>query len=215
MQTINDKLILSLHPVDIYSLLDEQFNKDGSWLPWDSETLLMQLPLVVGAIARDKVLAVKSCAFNIKVPCTQSVGFEKTCKAFSNNVCVMDMYQPLYVEEALYGVQQIKLIGAKVHGEEETITFMGEVPAYVAAVAKTRNTMVLPKPLEFAEDILTFITGYTKNPDEIELVESLDGLKHAQLFDKGLLDKLAPMDNPTDATIARLLGCYLFDPRQV
>jgi len=210
MQALNDKFILGSHPVDIYTAVDTE-PLFGEWVTWDAETLLMQLPLVKDAVAMDKVLAVKSCAANINVPVAKALAFEKICTAFCNNHCVMDAYQPLFMEEVFYGVKQINLISQAVHGKLPK--FKGEVPGYIATVAKVRAVPVLPKPLAFAQDRAAFMTGKSPSGDELELVDSMDQVGLEALKEPASLDSLDPARNPGDRLAAFLIGCYLFDPR--
>ena len=206
----NDSDVLSKDPIDILSELSLKFEHEP-WLSWDAETLLMQLPGVTDSIAMDKVLAVKACAFNSKVNCTLALAFEKTCKAFCNNVCIMDEFQPLFMEEVFYGIKQIQLIVNEIHGVMPE--FGGEIPGYVAAVAKVRAFTVLPKPLSFAEEATQELIGYAPNPSEMELVEGLDKLSLEELRNPATLDNLHTEDNQQDALVARLIGCYLYDPK--
>lgn len=209
---LNDKFVLGSHPVDIYTALDEE-PLFLEWVTWDAETLLMQLPLVKDAVAMDKVLAVKSCAANINVPAAKALAFEKVCTAFCNNHCVMDAYQPLFVEEVFYGVGQIRKISQIVHGRVPK--FKGEVPGYIASVAKTRAVTVLPLPLAFAQDRTTFLTGRAPSGDEMGLVASIDLVDQLSLRDPKILDQLDPKKNAADRLSAFLIGCYVFDPRDI
>jgi len=54
----------------------------------------------------------------------------------------------------------------------------------------------------------TFFTGYAPSADEIVLVDNLDEVYRetpGALLDQATLDAL-------DRTIAKLIGCYVFDP---
>lgn len=212
MNPITDATVLRSSAKDTFLLLDEQFG-DESWLTWDAETLLLHCSQVKEPVAMDKLLAVKSCALNINIPCSKAIAFEKTVTALCNNSCVMDTYQPLFMEEVFYGVQQLQALCQEVL--QQACKFTGEIPGYIAAVAKTRGFNVLPKELEFAQDMVTYLTGYSPSADEITLVESLATVAKtakAALLDKATLDKLSPGTNSQDKVVAQLIGCYVFKP---
>ena len=210
---VDSTVVLQSPPIILYQVLDRFFN-GSTWLEWDVETLLRQLNQVQDPIAQDKVAAVKSCAFNFNVPCTIGLAFEKTTAAFCNNACVPDSYQPPHMAEVFYAVNQLQQLAGVVQGQP--VTFTGEVPGYIAAVAKLRKSYLLPKPLEFAQDMVTFLTGYTPDPGTMALVDNIDALVRAngteKLQDNSVLDNLRPDNSEQDRSIAALIGYYLFDP---
>lgn len=212
---ITDAFVVQQHPVDLYKALDAFF--DGlPWLLWDSDALFMNLPQVTSPVATDKVMAVKACAQNMNVPCTDAVAFEKTGMAFCNNVCVMDTFQPLYTEEAVYTAMQLQAIAQVV--QESEIEFSGEVPSYIATVAKHRGTPVLPKPLEFAQDLAQHLTGYAPTPDECQAVDSVHAVatqNPKELRDPKALDRLPATQRQGRGLVTFLVGCYLFAPEEV
>jgi hypothetical protein len=213
---ITDHAVISWHPATLYQKLAAFFTDDASWLTWDAETLFLQLSQVTAPVATDKVMAVKACAQNMNVPCTSALAFEKTAMAFCNNVCVMDSYQPLHTEEAVYTVHQLQAI-AKTSQDSE-IEFSGEVPSYVAAVAKHRQTPVLPKSLEFAQDLAMYLTGYTPTADECRAIDGVHALATSdidKLRDPDALDQLPAMQQSGPGLVTFLVGCYLFSPAEV
>jgi hypothetical protein len=226
-----DSFILQNTPTVLYQKMDEFFTGEADatpgdssewvgWLGWDADTFLMRFKQVVNPVAQDKLLAVKSFVQLPKIVQTDALAFEKVVNAFNNNVCVMDTIQPVYVEEIHYAVAQLnKLHKVTELGAEKDqggdLEFSGEVPGYIAAVAKHRNFQVLPKPLEFAQDMTTFFTGYAPSADEIVLVDNLDEVYRetpGALLDQATLDALHTDLEVGDRTIAKLIGCYVFDP---
>jgi hypothetical protein len=212
---LDSKKVLQAHPVILYQLLDNFFKDSGTWLEWDVESLLMQLKLVDDPVAQDKVAAVKSCVFNFNMPTTKALAFEKTTVAFCNNACVPDSYQPPFMPEVFYTVNQLQQLAKET--QDTLLEFTGEVPGYIAAVAKLRKTYLLPKPLEFAQDMVTFLTGYTPDADTLQLIDNMEALAQSeggpgQFRNDTVLDSLTPDTDLQDGAIAALIGCYLYDP---
>jgi hypothetical protein len=220
-QQFTDEFILATEPVQLFRELDKALagahsDPDSNWLAWDTESILLTLDrdrtLITENTAIDKIMAVKSAAFNMNVPCTHALAFEKVVLAFCNNECVMDAVQPPFVEEIFYTVYRLKVLAKEVHGKETKLDFRGEIPGYVAATAKHRNVLVLPKPLDFAQDLLTFLTGYAPNSDELSLIEQVHELARenpAGLKDHETLSRLSPID---DKNVVDVLRCYLYYP---
>lgn len=213
--------ILRAHPVEIYKACDEIFNNEP-WLSWEPETLLLELKSEVSDRAVDKLLAVQAVAANPKVVLTNSDAFENTVNAFCNNVCVMDISQPPEVEEMSYAMSQIVLLIKEAHKIEEKIVPGGEVPGYVAATAKFRGWVILPKNLSFAQGILNTLTGfneksklYRENREIFDVVESLvENITRADA--RAILNdsKVSALNKNDAASLAikRVIGALLFDP---
>ena len=209
--------LLAAHPVDIYTALDTLFG-DADWLAWEPETILLELKQEVSEEAKDKLLAVLAMAAHAEEASTHGVAFEKTVQAFCNNVCVMDVYQPPYVEEMCYAVQQMQAINSKVHPDKPW-KFSGEVPGYVAAVAKYRGWFMLPEALAFAQEALDNLAGTGKRQEYKELYDSVHQLFHelkkpdaeALLHDKNL-SELSRDDDTAAVLLRQLTGALLYDP---
>jgi len=213
--TWDNEVIIKNPPVQVFRFLDSHFY-GTSWLGMDPESMLLQLDrhrtLITKTEAVDKLMAVKSAAFNINIPCRDCLAFEKIAHAFCNNICVMDAFQPLFIEEVFYTVNQLTEIAKMVDDSIKHLDFRGEIPGYVASVAKHRGVRVLPKPLGFAQDILTFLNGYSPTPDELTLADNLEAMHRS-----GALDAKAINDNIGDtlqvnSSVRNLIRCYLFDP---
>jgi hypothetical protein len=229
-QDFTDEYILQSTPTVLYQKMDEFFTVDADadlgdpgewvgWLGWDADTFLLRFRQVVDPVAQDKLLAIKSFMLLPRIVQTDALAFEKVVTAFNNNVCVMDAVQPVFIEEIQYAIAQLNKLHEAAEDEVENsaqnLEFSGEVPGYIAAVANHRNFRVLPKPLEFAQDMTTFLTGYAPSADEIVLVDNLDKVfaeTPEAMLDQDTLDALHTDLEVGDRTIAKLIGCYVFDP---
>jgi len=213
---MNSTTVLSSHPVAIYRDLDIEF-RDAPWMLWDADTILKLMDKVTEPRSRDKLMAVCRSAGNMNIVCTQAIAFEKICHAFCNNPCVMDMYQPLFIEEVHYAVEQLHQL-QKILDPATPLEFAGEVPGYVASVAEFRNVNVLPKPLEFAQDTFTFLSRRVPTPDEITLMDNMDSIYRTSpedMKDFTTIDAIVSRNNIPDGlkeAAVFLLGCYAFDP---
>lgn len=213
-----NNLLLASHPVEIFAALEVCFSGD-IWLTWEPETLLLELREDVPENAVDKLLAVQAVASCGDVALRSSAAFEKVVNAFCNNICVMDTHQSPCMEEICYATAQIKKLLRMVYGRDPK--FCGEVPGYVAAVAKYHGWFVLPGTLTFAQqmlDSLTNLTGNNKLMREhspmVHSVKSLYQNVHPDDARKLLDDAAFPtLDNGPAATIIRnIVGALLFDP---
>lgn len=216
-------VLLAAHPVDIYRALNEVFG-DVPWSGWEPETLLASLPGEVPDLVRDKVLAVQALAANPLPALTEALALEKTVHALCNNICVMDVRQPLYVEELAYGVGQMLAILADVTGKrpEAGKVFRGETPGYVAATARFRDWFVLPPPLEFAQRALDGLTGLeegsARGREHARLVKAVSDLcRHMTAKDAAALLRSPDIrqleaHDAESLLVRRVMGAMLFDP---
>lgn len=210
--------LLASHPVDIYRACDKLFG-DQPWLDWEPETLVMNLRKDVSELETDKLLAVQSLASN-PTPClNMALAFEKTVMAFCNNVCVMDTWQPPYVEELCYAVPQILGVLRLSHGSQK-YRFDGEVPGYVASVAKHRGWIALPRRLNFANKMLLEINGLTEKSEKYkENAELVDAVRNVcKQLDKPTAEAILSseqykaLDDVEQIQFAKVAGAILFDP---
>lgn len=219
INTTDTNLLLGSHPVEIYLACDRLFY-DEPWLQWEPETLLMQLRHEVDALAEDKVLAVQAVASNCNPVLNMAMAFEKVVMAFCNNVCVMDTWQPPYVEEICYAVPQIVRIIKLVHGKDTPVKFDGEVPSYVAGVAKYRGWISLPRRIGFAEGLLMNLNGLTgKSPKYLESRELVDTVREVcHKMGRPMADDILKNEAYTNLSEAervqflKIAGALLFDP---
>lgn len=219
MADTENNAILAASPFEIYSACTQVF-ADEDWLTFEPETLLHELKDEVSSLSADKLLAVQALGANASLALTHSQAFEKIVNAFCNNVCVMDVWQPPYVEEMCYAVRQMRLIMRETHPGESP-EFSGEVPGYVAAAAKHRGWAVLPKDLSFAQQALDFLTGvndksarYRENRELIDglrrVAASMTAKKAAELLEDPDFDTQS--EDPRVAAIAMMAGAVLYDP---
>lgn len=215
-QTTNS--LLASHPVDIYKACDKLFEGEP-WLEFEPETIVMRLRNDVSELETDKLLAVQSLASN-PTPClNMALAFEKTVMAFCNNVCVMDTWQPPYVEELCYAVPQILGVLRLSHGNQK-YRFDGEVPGYVASVAKHRGWIALPRRLNFASKMLLSLNGltekserYKENADLVNAVRDV-----CKKLDKPTAEAVLnseqyrALDDAEQIQFAKVAGAILFDP---
>ena len=212
--------LLAAHPFDIYLACDHVF-KDDAWLSWEPETLLLELRADVSDAAVDKLLAVQAVSANSTAVFTSALAFEKTVNAFANNICVMDVLQPPEVEEVCYAVEHIRKIFHAVYGEKEC-EFTGEVPGYVASVARFRDWSILPKNLSFAQDSLDALTGLRKDSklrkehekilDVISEFANNTEKADAESFLADESIKLLETDSAATFVVRRIIGALLYDP---
>ena len=212
-------ILLASHPIEIYLACDKLFEGEP-WLEWEPETLLLQLRQDVDELSEDKLLAVQSVAANASVVLNMALAFEKAATAFCNNVCVADEWQPPYVEEVCYAVPQILKILHAVHGPDHTFAFAGEVPGYVASVAKYRGWIALPHRLDFASELLNGLNGLTeKSQKYIESKELVDAVRTVcKTLEKPTADAILASENykrlsePEQLQFTRIAGAVLYDP---
>ena len=150
-----------------------------------------------------------------------AAAFEKTVNAFANNICVMDVIQPPEVEEMCYAVDQIMKIFHAVHGDM-ACGFTGEVPGYVASVARFRDWTILPKNLAFAQDMLDELTGLRKDSrlrkEHGHILDIIsDFAKNTNKADAESFladDSIRMLETDTEATllVRRMIGALLYDP---
>lgn len=175
----------TMHPRDMVPALDSLLGK--GWVEWDADTVLMSMPEDQDHEAFDKVLAVKSVLQHPHIVLTQAVAFEKVVVAFNNDTVIHDQPQPPEIEALCYAVKQLlDIICTHESKAKDQILFGGEVPGYVAGVAKYRGVLLLPTPLKFAEEMLHYLSGEeayvelakktVKLVAEIESIVSIDGV---------------------------------------
>ena len=213
--------LLAAHPVEIYKAVDAVF-ADEPWLAWEPETLLLALADTISEAAQDKLLAVQAVAANPMPVSRFGVALEKTVNAFCNNVCVMDARQPPYVEELAYAIRQIRALIRAVGSHNTEIQFEGETPGYVAAVAKFRDWIALPQPLEFAQAALDSLTGLAPRTDlrreHARIIECVTRLCRTltvpdaeKILHNPEIASLAA-DDTDSLLVKRVIGAMLYDP---
>lgn len=223
MQTPTD-VFLAAHPEEIYRALDTVFAGEA-WLSWEPDTILLELKDDISDAAVDKLLAVQAVAANSNAVTRSAAAFEKTVNAFCNNICVMDVIQPPYVEEMSYAVSQIEKIIHLVHGNDVKIEYVDEVPGYVASTAHFRGWFMLPKNLAFGQEMLNGLTGlvpgtklYKEHEHIVQVVSELVA-NTTRKDARELLEDRSITDLETDDTasllVRHILGALLFDPTVV
>lgn len=215
---MNTDSILGAHPFDVYRALDTMFGEER-WLSWEPEVLLHELADEVSEQARDKVLAVQAVAANGALACGKAAAFENVVHAFCNNALVVDSLQPPTIEEVMYTIPQLEKIIKQVHSDAE-VSFYGEIPRYVAAVAKYRGWVVLPTRLGFAQDALDELTGCSPESDKyqefkgtLQLIKGLvASVAETAITTSDEVFSLIEEDTPKALVIRLVLGAYLYDP---
>ena len=213
--------ILGAHPINIYQACDRVFT-GNDWLAWEPETILLSLKGEVSDAAVDKVLAVQAVASNSNAVVRSAAAFEKAVNAFCNNICVMDVMQPPYVEEMSYAVSQIAKIIREVHGNSVEITYIDEVPGYVASVAKFRGWFMLPKNLSFGQEMLNGLIGISQNSklykEHRHILEVVSAFiaKTSRKDAREILESAPITELETNDTasllVRHIVGALLFDP---
>lgn len=219
--SVKPDAILAAHPIEILEACDGVFTGQ-KWLAYDPETILLSLQNDISDAAVDKLLAVQAVASNPMAVLSNSDAFEKTVNAFNNNICVMDVTQPPEVEEMSYAASQIEKIIKAVHGAKVKAQYSGDVPNYVAAVAKFRGWTILPKNLAFAQDMLDVLCGTVKDSklyaehknilkavsdfvDKTSRKDAREILKDAAITE---LEK----DDAAQMIVRKFVGALLYDP---
>ena len=213
-----DTDILNNSPIQILHKLDSLF-AGSEWLSWEPETLLLKNLDVTDPIAKDKLLAVQAVASNSQAATSSGDAFEKVVMAFNNNHCIVDQYQPPEIEEVFYAVQQITKIITEIHDAEAIFT--GEIPNYVAAVARFHRWIFLPNPLQFAQETLNSLNGLHKDGGKASVYSGLlsiakqvsDSMAHTDSL-RGDVSELGNWvgNSPQHDVARRMIGCYLYSP---
>jgi len=215
-------MLLASSPLAIYKSIDLVYEKEP-WLSYEPETILRDLKHDVSDIAIDKVLAVQSVCANTSPVFSNAIAFEKAITAFCNNICVMDTWQPPFVEELCYGVKSILELTKHIHGDKVSTRFTGEIPEYTASVAKFRGWDILPKILSYAQERLNFLTGLNKESklyaehkmliDAIySIVNNIDeDTARKMLYDDNVEQLISGTSNAS-LSLRRHLGALLYDP---
>lgn len=161
-------------PFDLYKQIAAE-QSAHNWIGWDLDTFMLHYP-----DASNKLLAVKSLAFNTQKVCSDWQAFENVVCAFNN----MEQSNVLHVEEICYGVAQIKLIAHLVH-PDVPLLFLSDIPNYIAACAKYYDWTVLPPALSFAQPLLETISKSSTFDITPEIQNRIDG---CALYDPELVD---------------------------
>lgn len=141
-------------PVEILRALTGKLGRE--WILWEPETLWVSIreafPGPLSEVLKNKIQAVKalltSSAFWI-----DHVAFEKIAVALNNHVPLFDQYQnpsPAMLANALEEAGLIR-----------SARFSDEVLRYIAVVAYQDGLMVLPEPLDIAQEHLDELTRGT------------------------------------------------------
>jgi hypothetical protein len=175
------------------------------WVGWDNDTVILSLPWKLTPEETDKVLAVKAFLTNPLLPGSSGIVFEKCVLAFANEVVIADQPQSPEIEEVYYGVTQMRKI-------YPAIEFTGEVPGYVAAVAKYRDVHVLPKTLNFASSMLQYMYG--RKDFDFTSSEELFTKIEQTVTTAGLTEDVVKLfDHPViGSSVKTVTGCILYDP---
>ncbi|KAH0475528.1 MAG: hypothetical protein KVP17_002618 [Porospora cf. gigantea B] len=201
--------ILQSSPAEVRDVLNMVY-RNQKWETWDTEVLLHEVFSAYPKTdeAADKVAAVQAVLVNPTLCLEDSAGFEKVVHAFCNNACVMDLRQAPYVEEILYTIEQLKSLAPNCSPG-------GDVPEYVAGVAKYWGWLVMPRELQFAQDMLDNLNSANKG-EKYALVQAVTkGLNQIEnLTPKEVLSSI-PEDKdlaPEEHLLLRVIGAELYDP---
>lgn len=204
-------------PSDLLKVVNTLVPKDADWLQWEPEVLLGYFPKVQGTgsqAALDKIMAVQAAAAHMQFACSYSYPFCGIVSCFCN-FNVPRSIKPSHVEEIFYTVGQLQKIADLIHDDD--LEFVGEVPGYIAACAHYASWRVLPKPLDFAQGLLSHLSSYVPTKEELLLVGSMDLVK--DMTKDEVTEVLYSMTKDaapeTSRLITDLLGCYVYDPTLV
>lgn len=153
-------------PYSLYVQLNDSLAA-FNWIGWDIDTFILHYP-----DADNKMLAVKSLAYNTEKVCNDWHAFENVVCAFNN----MHQANVLHIEEICYGIKQIKLIAKAIH-PEQIVIFTGDIPNYIAACGVYYDWTVLPPMLSFAQELLQTVskhTDFTMTPEIQNRIEGCD-----------------------------------------
>lgn len=139
-------------PFEIVSILSKAFGKE--WIAWEPETLWTEIKGDLGITPSD--------ALKNKIQATRTVlvsdlfwkdhlVFEKVIVAFNNHVPLFDQYQHPSVAMLANGVEEAQKI--------RDLEFSDDVLRYIAVVAQYDGFIVLPEPLDVAQESLDEISS--------------------------------------------------------
>lgn len=223
---LTDEGIIYTHPVDLFLSLDKSWASDG-WENWEAEVLLATVadPQELSSEAIDKLLAIQSFYKMPYLAFTNAVAFEKIVHAFCNNPCVVDTLQPPHIQEITYTVKQCNNIikNSRYKEEKDNFIFMGEIPGYIAATAKYRDWIVLPKCLAFAQEALFSLKGYVSGNPRYEehkkiikaAVNMVSHLDDSTIDANGVAEVAEAVNNESSFSsnlLLQIVGAYLYDP---
>lgn len=170
-------------PARYKNLLDSLYGED--WYKWDSDTLRQTLEAdkhgPVDDLAANKIRAVQMLRISNKCYTDFRV-FEKIVLALNDIPIDWDMVELAEPEEVGYAIHEIK----NIYPDAE---FGREVAAYIAAICAQEGFVILPPPLEFAQDELDKANRGTLAIDARDVVrEAIKKAKvNGQWKDSGLL----------------------------
>jgi hypothetical protein len=223
MFQFTDHTVYHTSPATLYRNLDAMLTKEHSkrWLEWEPEVLLSTVPEVKYYVPRNKLLAIQAVGANADLVCSDHIGFESVGNCFCNYHYLVGESQPIGIEECLYTTNHVKQIISDVHKlDTDKINFLGEIPGYIASVAKLYKHRVLPVPLNFGQDILDFLYPNNKQDAHFEEMKHIAAEidKTAIPNDFGNLGKILDVIDPgstNGAFVNWLIGCYLYNPTTI
>lgn len=130
------------------------------WVTWEPETLWAELKRRAGKlpdeITRNKIQAARTLLTSESFWKDHWV-FEKVVLAFNSRVPVFNEYQRPSPAMIAKGILEA--------GKIRDLPFSDEIRTYVALVAFLDGLILLPEPLEFAQDALNGMTSYATPED--------------------------------------------------
>jgi hypothetical protein len=217
MINFTDEYVKTSHPYDLFIKINSELPKEN-WLEWEPEVFLGQFDSIKLQIVKDKLLAIWGVCGNMDIA-------SKFCFQFSNVVssfCNYGVYNSVtsnHIEDIFYTYMQLNKLAMLIHSTEFIVS--GEVPGYVASCAKYYDWVVLPTPLNFAQDILNHLnTGKEEVPGLIETVNLIDSVDFSnrevaiQALN-GIEETFFKSDKISLAAkkvIVQVVGCYLYSP---
>ena len=135
-------------PSEMDRLLLDRYGAD--WLIWEPETLRQQIlddyDTTLSDRVFDKIMALKLC-HSTQAPWEEWDVFEKVILAFNDvNVDFLSMQSPSPAQ-ICYGVKQMNKIN-------QSVVFLDDIKAYIAARCHTAGFVYLPEPLDIAQEHL-------------------------------------------------------------
>ena len=137
------------HPIALVMVLMKEFGHD--WFDWAPEALKKEIldsfrATSVSEHNWQKIQAARTLLVATGFWAEWEV-FEKVVQAFNNNVPIFDVMQRCTLGQLMVGIDIADQLRQEVYGEE--------VSQYVACCAVDQGVIYLPKPLDFAQRVIT------------------------------------------------------------
>lgn len=163
-------------PIVYANEMSQKYGRD--WLAWEPETLWETIrkdwSTYPNEEAKNKLMAIKVVMANESFWHEWEV-FEKVCSAFNGRIPSFSIMEDLSVAELALGVQLVSKLKRR--------EFQDEVKAYVASDAFEEGYVLLPEPLDFAQEYLDKLLVGTPGESTRDKLAGLSDLHSYEVTD--------------------------------